>query len=377
MVLIEDITDKRDGGQQELQQQQQQQPSATSTTDPSPSADIAAAAPATAPAPAAADDNDEALEEYEDPDVSPPEDDDLLPSDERMLDAHEIEQLVSQLQRPTAKLHVTSLITKLRRESEALQRLEKTHQLQQSPTKPDHRKTATDENKDPVSKRVAPPKAAPPAAVLSPPPQPIPVAPAAAAAPSTALTGGLHAYYVPIDTFAFDAGGYNSPFVTLYVDLPRVGSIPRDAITCHFTKSSVDLIVRNLDSKSYRLYKDNLDKDVDPTQCKIVVKSHKVLVKLAKVKSSEYGSSYDYWTQLTAKKSRKAEKEKKEDPSASIMQLMRDMYEDGDDSMRKVIGETMLKQQRGELGGGKNDPMGGGGGMGMGGFKDDDDDEDF
>jgi calcyclin binding protein len=376
MVLIEDITDKRDGGPQG---QQQQQPSATSTTDPTPPADVAAAI---APAPpSSAADNDEELEEYEDPDVSPPEDDDLLPSDERMLDAHEIEQLVSQLHRPTAKLHVTSLITKLRRESEALQRLEKTHQLQQSPTKPD-RKTATDENKDPVSKRDAPPKAVPPATVLSPPPQPIPAAPAAAAAPSSsALTGGLHAYYVPIDTFAFDAGGYNSPFVTLYVELPRVGSIPRDSITCHFTKSSVDLIVRNLDNKSYRLYKDNLDKDVDPTKCKIIVKSHKVLVKLAKVKSSEYGS-YDYWTQLTAKKSRKAEKEKKkEDPSASIMQLMRDMYEDGDDNMRKVIGETMLKQQRGELGGGTNDPMGGGmgGTMGgtMGGFKDEDDDEDF
>jgi calcyclin binding protein len=375
MVLIEDITDKRGGGPQE--QQQQQQPStttaATTTTIPSPPADVAAA---TAPAPpaAAAADNDEDLEEYEDPEISPPDDDDQLPSDERMRDAHEIEQLVGQLQRPTAKLHVTSLITKLRRESGALQRLEKTHQLQQSPTKPD-RKTATDENKDPVSKRAAPPKASPPAAasVLAPPPQPIPVA--LAAASSSALTGGLHAYYVPIDTFAFDAGGYNSPFVTLYVELPRVGSIPRDAITCHFTKSSVDLIVRNLDNKSYRLYKDNLDKDVDPTKCKIIVKSNKILVKLAKVKSSEYGS-YDYWTQLTAKKSRtsKAEK-KKEDPSASIMQLMRDMYEDGDDSMRKVIGETMLKQQRGELGG-ANDPMGGGG-MGMGGLKDDDDDEDF
>jgi calcyclin binding protein len=374
MVLIEDITDKRGGGQQE--QQQQQQPSATSTTNPSPSADIAAAA--AAPSSSSAADNDEALQEYEDPDVSPPEDDDLLPSDERMLDAHEIEQLVGQMQRPTAKLHVTSLITKLRRESEALQRLEKTHQLQQSPTKPGRKSASApsgDENKDPASTKAggvaaaaaaAPvPKAVHPATVLAPPPQPIPVAPPA---------GGLHAYYVSIDTFAFDAGGYNSPFVTLYVELPRVGSLPRDAITCHFTTSSVDLIVRNLDGKSYRLYKDNLDKDVDPTKCKIIVKSHKVLVKLAKIKS-EYGS-YDYWTQLTAKKSRTTKAEKKEDPSASIMQLMRDMYEDGDDSMRKVIGETMLKQQRGELGGGTNDPMGGGA-MGMGGLKDDDDDEDF
>ena len=39
------------------------------------------------------------------------------------------------------------------------------------------------------------------------------------------------------------------------------------------------------------------------------------------------------------------------------MQLMKDMYEDGDDNMKKVIGETMMKQQRGELG---KDGMGSG-----------------
>lgn len=30
------------------------------------------------------------------------------------------------------------------------------------------------------------------------------------------------------------------------------------------------------------------------------------------------------------------------------MDMMKDMYESGDDNMRKVIGEAMLKSQRGE-----------------------------
>lgn len=30
------------------------------------------------------------------------------------------------------------------------------------------------------------------------------------------------------------------------------------------------------------------------------------------------------------------------------MDMMKDMYEDGDDSIRKVIGEAMMKSQRGE-----------------------------
>lgn len=31
-----------------------------------------------------------------------------------------------------------------------------------------------------------------------------------------------------------------------------------------------------------------------------------------------------------------------------IMDMMKNMYEEGDDSMRKIIGEAMLKSQRGE-----------------------------
>ena len=31
-----------------------------------------------------------------------------------------------------------------------------------------------------------------------------------------------------------------------------------------------------------------------------------------------------------------------------IMDMMKDMYEDGDENMRKIIGEAMMKSQRGE-----------------------------
>lgn len=31
-----------------------------------------------------------------------------------------------------------------------------------------------------------------------------------------------------------------------------------------------------------------------------------------------------------------------------IMELMKDMYEDGDENMKKIIGEAMMKSQRGE-----------------------------
>ena len=136
--------------------------------------------------------------------------------------------------------------------------------------------------------------------------------------------------------------------MTLYVPLPGVGSIAAENIKCKFTKDLFDLVVCDLQGKSYRLLKDNLEKDIDPAKSKYIIKSDKVILKLHKVKTSEYGG-YDYWSKLTDKKDRKSSSQK-DDPQKGIMEMMKDMYNEGDDNMRKVIGETFMKQQRGELG---------------------------
>ena len=69
-----------------------------------------------------------------------------------------------------------------------------------------------------------------------------------------------------------------------------------------------------------------------------------MLLKLEKVKG-EY--NYESWSSLTAKK--KNEKTgKSKDPTAGIMDMMKDMYDDGDDNMKKIIGEAMMKSRSGE-----------------------------
>lgn len=164
--------------------------------------------------------------------------------------------------------------------------------------------------------------------------------------------------YISINDFAWDQGEYNSPTVTLYIELEGVGSV-KDNVKCEFKSDSFDLTVHGLNGKNYRLVKDNLDKDIVPEDCKFIVKKDKVVVKLAK-KKGEY--SFEQWQSLTSKKSKEKKEATKKDPSAGIMDMMKDMYEDGDDNMKRVIGEAMMKAQRGE----KSDPpdMGGMGGMG-------------
>ena len=63
---------------------------------------------------------------------------------------------------------------------------------------------------------------------------------------------------------------------------------------------------------------------------------------------NQYG--YDSWMDLTSKKARGEAAEQAADPSSGIMDLMRQMYDEGDDTMKKTIGEAMLKSRSGEAG---------------------------
>lgn len=179
-------------------------------------------------------------------------------------------------------------------------------------------------------------KAAPPAAVIASPVIPV----------RTAAIKGQSLTYIPIEDFAWDQGEYGSNTVSIFVDLTGVGAI-KDRVEFSCTKSSFDLKITDLNGKNYRLIKENLDKDIIVSESKIVVKKDKVVIKLRKLKG-EY--SYENWASLTAKKKRDSasEADKKANPMGGIMDMMKDMYDDGDENMKKIIGEAMMKSQRGE-----------------------------
>ena len=42
----------------------------------------------------------------------------------------------------------------------------------------------------------------------------------------------------------------------------------------------------------------------------------------------------------------RVEGDKDKDPGASLMDMMKDLYDNGDDQMKKTLGEAMLKSQR-------------------------------
>jgi len=68
---------------------------------------------------------------------------DPLPSQERLWDAEEIEQVAASMKRPTARMHLESLAKKLRKESDALKRVERSKEQKGSEEKKEEESAAT------------------------------------------------------------------------------------------------------------------------------------------------------------------------------------------------------------------------------------------
>lgn len=308
----------------------------------------------------------------------------LSRSAEHLLDAQEIQSLLEKglVTRPSVKAHLEALAKKIHRDASALKRMEdsqkKLEENKKEASKEDQdRNDGNDNDGGDGSKPQEVEEIPSPAQTPSVSPA---VAVPASASPAAPFADNLK--YKPIHKFAFDSGSYNSPTVTIYISIPNIGSIPDPSsqITCKFTSTSFDLTIHDFEEKkananehenesgtnknvvNYRLVKNNLANEINPDKSKYILKANKIVIKLAKTKT-EYGS-YDSWNELTSSKSTKkgsglSSSSSKKDPTAGIMDLMKDMYDKGDDKMKKMIGETMLKQREGRLDG----PGGVGGGM--------------
>lgn len=74
-----------------------------------------------------------------------------------------------------------------------------------------------------------------------------------------------------------------------------------------------------------------------PSSCKLLVRKDCITLKLAKLHPEN-------WLQLQPENKPVRSTPKSDDPSAGLMDLMRDMYQSGDDNMKKVIAEAFVRE---------------------------------
>ena len=148
-----------------------------------------------------------------------------------------------------------------------------------------------------------------------------------------------------IATFAWDQSDNN---VSVYAEVPGVKASGA-AVHCSFSRHSFDLRIVGHNGTNLRLFQTPLAKAIEPGKSKWRVKNNRVVVLLRKVKNPE---SFDlHWMELTSKTG-KVPKSKSSDPAASVMTMMQQMYNDGDDNMKRTIAEAWTKSREGKPGAG-------------------------
>lgn len=161
---------------------------------------------------------------------------------------------------------------------------------------------------------------------------------------NTTKTSRSGPYTVTIKTYAWDQ---SDKFMKLYVTLKDVHSLPKDQITCQFTNKSVRLNVSDLNGKNHELYIANLMENILPDDSYHKVKTDTVLVMLRKGAVKTWG--YVTKQESKAKESKKPKVDESADPNDSLMTMMKQMYDEGDDEMKRTItkawSESRNKQQ--------------------------------
>lgn len=160
---------------------------------------------------------------------------------------------------------------------------------------------------------------------------------------STIVASGTRCYDVKITNYAWDQ---SDKFVKIFVTLKNIHTLPAENVSCNFKNRSMELRVNALENRNHLLPIVNLLEEINVEKSYHKVKNDNVIVYLAK---SQVGETWSHLTgaekKVTEKKPPKYEPSATEDPSSSIMGLLKSMYDDGDDEMKRTIAKAWASNQ--------------------------------
>ncbi|XP_051480364.1 calcyclin-binding protein [Apus apus] len=156
----------------------------------------------------------------------------------------------------------------------------------------------------------------------------------------------LGGYTVKINNYGWDQ---SDKFIKIYISLNGVQKLPAENVMVNFTERSFDLLVKNLNGKNYTMTFNNLLKPISVEGSSKKIKTDTVLVMCRKKQEEK-------WECLTQVEKESKEKEKaaydSSDPSEGLMNLLKKIYTEGDDEMKRTINkawvESREKQSKGE-----------------------------
>ncbi|KAJ7947301.1 Calcyclin-binding protein [Quillaja saponaria] len=153
----------------------------------------------------------------------------------------------------------------------------------------------------------------------------------------TKVPSGPALTYATLGSFSWDQ---DNDKIKVYVFLEGVDE---QKIETEFKTTSFDVKFHDVQGKNYRCAIPKLNKEIVPEKCKVVVKPTKVIITLTK-------ASKGNWLDLHYKEDKlKPNLDKEKDPMAGIMDLMKNMYEEGDEEMKKTIAKAWTDARSGNI----------------------------
>ncbi|KAL1205132.1 SGT1-like protein A [Cardamine amara subsp. amara] len=142
--------------------------------------------------------------------------------------------------------------------------------------------------------------------------------------------------YVTLGTFSWDQ---DNEKVKMYISLEGVD---QDNVQAEFKTLSLDIKIHDVQGKNYRCAIPKLHKEIVPEKCKVLVKPKRIVITMFK-------SSRGNWLDIHHKEDKiQPSLEKEKDPMAGIMNMMKNMYEDGDEEMKKTIAKAWTDARSGK-----------------------------
>ncbi|KAJ0174666.1 hypothetical protein K1T71_009774 [Dendrolimus kikuchii] len=168
----------------------------------------------------------------------------------------------------------------------------------------------------------------------------------AAPVPTTSASVSVKRYQVKLNGYGWDQ---SDKYIKVFVTLKNVQNLPKDQVYCKLTDRSMELHVENLDNKDYLLVINKLLEPISVEDSHWKQKTDMVVIFLAK---SRPNTKWSHMTEIEKKSedqrnSRfKPDEMDKKDPQESIMSLMKNMYETGDDEMKRMISKAWYEGQQ-------------------------------
>lgn len=142
--------------------------------------------------------------------------------------------------------------------------------------------------------------------------------------------------YITVGSFSWDQ---DNEKVKIYISLEGVD---QDKMETEFKQLSLDVKFHDVQGKSYRFTIPKLNQEIVPEKSKVLIKPTRVVITLFK-------ASKGNWLDLDYKGDKlKPNLDKERDPMAGIMDLMKNMYDEGDEEMKRTIAKAWTDARSGK-----------------------------